>query len=399
MIATTPAAYDVVVVGGGVLGLWIAKDAVDRGMHVALIERATCGRAASATPLGALMPHLPGPLDDKKAFQLAALMSLPKAIDDLEAATGRTCGYRALGRIIPIHKATFAAKAETTVTDAHTHWPEAAARRAAFEIVPRADVALPGSYLADTATPFGVLRDTLSAAVDASALTTALRHSVASRADVYEATEFGNWDSRSGCVQNVMGRTITTAKACVIAAGTHTFPLLEAAGLDTLGDGIKGQAATFAFDAPVFETGTDSALPPILYDNGIYVIATSPTTAAVGTTTEYDWEVGDPDTKTAEPMLGKAMALSPILREGTRTRLWAGIRPRAASRAPLVGPLDGTGLYVATGGYKITFGIAHALASGLVSEIAGDTGGMRLPERFLPELAGRAGSAAAAAAE
>ncbi|MEO0731064.1 MAG: FAD-dependent oxidoreductase, partial [Pseudomonadota bacterium] len=88
--------YDLLVVGGGIVGLWIAKRAAEAGLDIALIERSSCGGAASGTPLGALMPHLPGPLDEKKSFQLAALLSLGSAVGALESQTGAPCGYRRL---------------------------------------------------------------------------------------------------------------------------------------------------------------------------------------------------------------------------------------------------------------------------------------------------------------
>ena len=42
---------------------------------------------------------------------------------------------------------------------------------------------------------------------------------------------------------------------------------------------------------------------------------------------------------------------------------WAGVRPRAQSRAPLLGPWPGRpGHYVANGGFKIGFGVAPRVA-------------------------------------
>jgi len=53
-------AYDLLIVGGGVQGLWIARSAILAGMSVALVEANVCGTGASGGLLGALMPHANG---------------------------------------------------------------------------------------------------------------------------------------------------------------------------------------------------------------------------------------------------------------------------------------------------------------------------------------------------
>ncbi|PZR70212.1 MAG: D-amino-acid oxidase, partial [Stutzerimonas stutzeri] len=65
-------AVDLIVVGGGVMGLWTALFAARQGLSVHLAERRTIGAGASGGVLGALMPHLPDRWNAKKAFQFAA---------------------------------------------------------------------------------------------------------------------------------------------------------------------------------------------------------------------------------------------------------------------------------------------------------------------------------------
>jgi glycine oxidase len=53
----------------------------------------------------------------------------------------------------------------------------------------------------------------------------------------------------------------------------------------------------------------------------------------------------------------------PILHGAAVVARWAGVRPRAASRAPLLGAWPGrAGHYVANGGFKIGFGMAPKVA-------------------------------------
>ena len=65
---------------------------------------------------------------------------------------------------------------------------------------------------------------------------------------------------------------------------------------------------------------------------------------------------------------------------------WAGIRPRAKSRAPMVGPWPGRpGHYVANGGFKIGLAMAPAVAVMLADLILDGTD--RIPPGFLPPVA------------
>jgi glycine oxidase len=93
---------DLLVVGGGVVGLWTARLAARRGMDVILADRGQIGGGASGGVLGALMPHMPERWNPKKQFQFEALRSLPDMIAALEAETGIATGYRRIGRLMPL---------------------------------------------------------------------------------------------------------------------------------------------------------------------------------------------------------------------------------------------------------------------------------------------------------
>ncbi|MGB7286840.1 MAG: FAD-dependent oxidoreductase, partial [Salaquimonas sp.] len=83
---------DLIVVGGGIFGLWAARHAIKRGERVLVLEKREIGAGASGGFLGALMPHMPDNWEAKKQLQFAALSSMPAAIARLEAETGIDCG-------------------------------------------------------------------------------------------------------------------------------------------------------------------------------------------------------------------------------------------------------------------------------------------------------------------
>ncbi|MCG5476317.1 MAG: D-amino-acid oxidase, partial [Sinorhizobium fredii] len=61
---------------------------------------------------------------------------------------------------------------------------------------------------------------------------------------------------------------------------------------------------------------------------------------------------------------------------------WAGLRPKATGREPMVGRHpDHQRLSVLTGGFKVSFGMAHVLAGLVIDEITGQTT-IDLPQSF-----------------
>ncbi|OZA16533.1 MAG: oxidoreductase, partial [Rhodobacterales bacterium 17-64-5] len=65
---------DLTVRGGGIFGLSVAWEAVQRGARVRLIERERLGAGASGGLVGALTPHTPEAWNPVKAFQLDSLL-------------------------------------------------------------------------------------------------------------------------------------------------------------------------------------------------------------------------------------------------------------------------------------------------------------------------------------
>jgi glycine oxidase len=92
---------DVVVVGGGVMGLAAARELRRRGLAVTLLERAQPGRAASWASAG-IVGAPTGPRTEP-GFQLQALIRRlwPDLVAQLSAESGLDPEYRELGCLIP----------------------------------------------------------------------------------------------------------------------------------------------------------------------------------------------------------------------------------------------------------------------------------------------------------
>ncbi len=112
---------DLVIVGGGIMGLWAALKAERRGIDTILIDEDKTGSGASGGLLGALMAHMPDRWNEKKQLQFEGLVSLEAELAALEAETGLPAGYRRCGRLIPLPKPHLRPLAERHSREAETN--------------------------------------------------------------------------------------------------------------------------------------------------------------------------------------------------------------------------------------------------------------------------------------
>ena len=358
------------VIGGGVFGLSVARSCVAVGLRVILTEAKRVGAGASGGIVGALIPHRPEPLRAFNRFQLDALLDLPQRMAALAAQTGRDPGYEQPGRLSPLTDAGQLARAEAQVAVAARTWGGIAR----FEVLE----APPGSaagWLSPEACPHGVVRDTLSARVAPRQYLYALQAALTGKADLREGWRCSHIDPAAGAAR--FGQGEISAGHVVLAAGTGVSPLLEALTGRPCGSGVKGQAALLAAIAP--------KNAPVIQGPGVYVVAHGPDKIAVGSTSENTWDKPGCDER-LDALIERARALCPALAGAPVIERWAGVRPRAPGNAPMVGPLTGAErVIVATGGYKIGLGIAHLVGDQVAAMIRGEPPRHPLPPEFAPE--------------
>ncbi len=367
---------DVVVAGGGIAGLWAARRCLAAGASVTVVEARHVGAGASGGVLGALMAHKPDPWTDEKQFQLDALVALPSCIAELESETGLSAGYGRVGRIMPIRDARFRAEAESRAIAARQIWG-AVDEGFVLEPRPRSSLdQLPVGWLTESAAPDGLVWDGLAARLEPRAYLTALAASVRA----HERGSLLEGVSVEGFVDGVVllsdgGRI--SAGDLVIAAGADAFALTERTGCAPIrGQGVKGQAALFDIVPP---PGA-----PMIYDRGVYVLPHASGRIAVGSTTQGEWRgPGDLPDPAMRGYLDRARALCPLLAGAEPVEEWAGLRPRTASRKPVVGRLPGAApVWIIGGGYKTGIGVAHAMADALAAEMLGLTNAFTPPRSY-----------------
>lgn len=316
---------DLTIRGAGILGLSIAWEAVSRGASIRVIDPYGPGAGSSGGIVGALAPHVPENWNPKKAFQLDSLLAAEGFWSRLAEVGGTDPGYARTGRLQPIADDTALALAQRRAVSARDLWGTAAH----WEIIDTVPDWAPHSATGK------FIHDTLSAHLHPRRACDALVAALAQRGVTIDADGPDN-----GPVIDATGATGLTR--------------LNQRHTRSMGAGVKGQAALLAHDARG---------QPQLFAETVHIIPHLDGTVAVGSTSERDFTDMRTDAQLDE-VIATARAAVPVLADAPVIDRWAGIRPRARSRAPMLGPDPfRAGHFIANGGFKIGFGMAPGIAT------------------------------------
>jgi glycine/D-amino acid oxidase-like deaminating enzyme len=337
------ARVEMTVRGAGIFGLSIAWACARRGARVRVIDPSGVGAGSSGGLVGALSPHVPEAWNTKKAFQLESLLMAGDWWAGVEDVAGQTSGYGRLGRLQPLADAAAVELARLRAAGAAERWQG----RAEWRVI-----AATGAVW-EPASPSGwLVEDTLSARIAPRPALEALVAAITAR---------GGEVLREG----------EEAGPVIHSTGVRGLEDLSAALGRKVGSGVKGQALSLRFEA------RDR---PQLFVDGLHVVPHADGTVAVGSTSETSWAEEGTDGQ-LEDLRARAVAAVPALAGAEVVDRWAGIRPRAVSRAPLLGAWPGrAGHYVANGGFKIGFGMAPKVAEVMADLVLEGRDG--IPEGF-----------------
>ncbi len=338
------ARVDVTIRGAGIFGLSIAHACAREGARVRVIDPYGIGAGASGGIVGALAPHVPEGWNAKKAFQLHSLLMAEDWWADVARIGGADPGYARTGRLQPLPDARAVDAARARGMEASLLWQG----RARWDVIPATGTAW------EPHSPTGLLiHDTLTARIHPRMALAALVASI--RAQGGEVVTDG---ADQGQV--------------IHATGTHGLTALSDHLGRNVGGAVKGQALLLQYDA---------AILPQLFIDGLHIVPHADGTVAIGSTSENTW--GDPTSTDAQldALQATAIAAVPALAQASVIDRWAALRPRAKSRAPVLGPWpDRPGHFIANGGFKIGFGMAP-----YVAEVTADlvlTGKDAIPDAF-----------------
>lgn len=333
--------YDAIVIGGGVFGLSAALACARANLTVLVLEAGRIGQGASGGIVGAMAPHVPDQWNPKKQFQFEALDVADRYWAEVDALSQMNSGYGRIGRVMPILDEKARALAEARQRTAKDLWQG----RYAWNV--RESHGLIQS-------DHGVIEDTLSARIYPAKACASLEAALRKMG----VTIVENCPVQTIEADRVFAAENEWASNCIIlAAGLGGFDLLATGS----GSGVKGQAALFELDL---------GDAPQIYSDGLYVVPHTDGKVAIGSTSENNWQNATEIDAQLDALLERAAGVLPRLKNARILQRWAGVRPKAKRRDPMIGPVPSNPhLIAALGGFKIGFGIAHKTAH-CVAQIA-----------------------------
>lgn len=331
---------DVLVLGGGAVGLGIARGLAEKGRKVTLLESGKVGREASAAAAGMVGPQSEA-LEEDDFFRamLASRDLFPEYADRLQAETGVDLGYHAAGAL---HLA-FGAGYEQRL-EAKYLWQmkkagrvEKLEKEALFSRFPYLHPRVSAGYLASG-----------DHWVDNEKLCQALAQAcVAAGVEIHEDTAAEPLKVEAGKLAEVRaGGKPWPAGAVVLAAGAWSDTLLQGqAGSRVRTHPVRGQMLSFRVPA-----GLRLEMP--IHAEEVYLVPRAPDRVLVGATVE---NVGFDRTLSGEGielLLRGAFETVPDLRGCGIDKLWTGFRPGTGDGWPFLGISDIPGLHLAFGHYR-----------------------------------------------
>jgi glycine oxidase len=357
---------DVLVVGGGVIGLSSAWRLAQRGASVTLVDAGLAG-AASGVAAGMLAPVTEARLGEEPLLALnrASWARWPAFAAEVADVAGRPVGYRADGTLVVALDADDRAALDELAARHRLMGLEVSPLRSreARAVEPGLSPGIRGGLLAAS-----------ERSVDPEALVPALRDAATAAGVTLLAAEVERIttapDGRVTGVALASGETLA-AGTTVLAAGCRS------ASIPGLADEarppvrpVKGQILTLR--QPPGDPLVGRTLRGLVRGSSIYLVPRDDGRVAVGATVEERGWDGRPTAGGAYELLRDALALVPGLDDAELVAVRTGLRPGSPDDLPMVGPGGAAGLVVATGhhrnGILLTPVTAEAVAAAVLGE-------------------------------
>ena len=383
----TPA--DVLVIGGGVIGLAIAWRAAQRGLRVTVADPEP-GHGATHAAAGMLTPVAEAAYAERELFELGStsLRQYPRFTAELTEITGLPTGFAPTGTLLVGYDSDDLAliREHAALRESFGVPSQPLSARECRRAEPLLGPAISGGLL---------VKD--DASVDPRLLATAL---------LAAATKAGVTLLRSPAVRLLTGgdratgaelgdrATTISADQVVLAAGWASGRIggIPPGAVPPLRP-VKGQIIRLRPTAATLASGLLPSLicktvRGLVQGSSVYLVPRAHGELVVGATQE---EMGSDTTVTAGglwQLLRDARAIVPGITEFELAEAVAGLRPGTPDNAPLIGPSALPGLVMATGHFRsgvlLTPVTADIVAGYLASGQVGPTAAPFAPQRFAP---------------
>jgi glycine oxidase len=315
--------WDVIVIGGGIIGLSLSIELRQNGASVLVMERGEPGREASYAAGGMLVDCSVETAAALQPLAIASVRIYPEFAHELEVDSGLHVDLRDIGAIV--------FPPPEQVYEWHGFAPS---------LLPAALAELEPA-LGDSSRPAFYLKERCvdPRALTAAALATAKRRGVdfssgdtVARVNVSNGRVSGVTTAKTSFASN---KVVNCAGAWSGQIAPHVFPTRP----------VKGQMLYLL--SPVRDL-----LKHVIRSPGVYLIPRSDGRILVGTTMEEAGFDKRTDIATIQRLHQAAIALVPTLKNAKILEDWAGLRPGTPDALPILGTTDTPGYYVATGHFR-----------------------------------------------
>jgi glycine oxidase len=350
-------AYDVIIVGGGLIGGSIAFELSSEKLRVAVLDRQEPGREASWAAAGMLAPGPDSP--ESSALVPLGVESLhlyPEFIAAVEGASGKSTDFARNGTfevfrgpeaenardkmVAEFHRVGLAAAAMST-NEARKHEPSLGPPVSAV------------AWLPDEATvdPRLLLEAVFAAATHGGA---EIRANCPVDALLYEG---------KACAGVIAGGEKIAAKQVVIAAGSFCGTISDAAHEPDPHPQLRQYAPVHPVRGQMLALRSASVqLKKVLRSRHGYLVQRRDGRIIAGSTLEDAGFVKQVTPQGVRQILDAALELAPALADAKIVEEWSGLRPGTPDLLPIIGPTDIAGLWLATGHYRNGILLAPATA-------------------------------------
>ncbi|WP_295473147.1 glycine oxidase ThiO [uncultured Pseudomonas sp.] len=326
---------DVVVVGGGVIGLLTAFNLAQAGQRVCLLERAEVGRESSWAGGGIVSPLYPWRYS-------AAVTALAHWSQDFYPQLGARL-FEHTGQDPEVH-VTGLYWLDLDDEEQALAWAQREGRplsrvdlSAVYDAVPVLGSGYRSAiYMAEVA---NVRNPRLVKSLKA-----ALRGMT--NVEIREASAVTGLLYEGGRITGVaLGDQVLRSERVVLSAGAWSGELLKPLGIDLPVEPVKGQMILFKC--------AQDFLPSMVLAKGRYAIPRRDGHILVGSTLEYQGFDKTPTDEALESLKASAIELLPALAQAEVVGHWAGLRPGSPEGVPFIGAVPGfEGLWLNCGHFR-----------------------------------------------
>lgn len=353
--------FDVIVVGGGIIGAAIAFELARKGMGVVLLDRQQPGLEASWAAAGMLSPAPDTPeAMPLVPFARESYRLYPEFISSIERASGMRVEYRKCGALEISFAPDGEAERDKRVAEIRRHGigaeptsiSEAQRKEPLLNPAARAVLRISDEAYVD---PRGLTQATLAAAkksgveirADSEVISIPMEQNRCEGVHVADSETL-----KAGRISARAGEKIH-AKRIVIAAGGFS--------------GSIGWVERYAPTHPVRGQmvalrSAAGGLRCVLRSGRGYVVPRENGLCVAGSTLENAGFKKQVTPGGLGKILSAAVELAPALENAAIIQTWSGLRPGTPDHLPIIGPTDVEGLFIATGHYRNGILLAPATA-------------------------------------